>query len=42
MNKEEYEKLKEFYDSIKRLVRNTGKSSMVSVQDIEELLNEYY
>ena len=38
MEKTNYE---EFYKEIKNLVRNTGRSSIISVQEIEELLVKY-
>ncbi len=37
----EIESLKNFSNAIKRLIRNTGRSSMVSISDIEELIKEH-
>ncbi len=39
------EKLKhyqEFFIKVKRLVRNQGRSSVISISEIDELLNEYW
>lgn len=34
------DQLAEFLDKIKKLVRNTGRSSMISVEEIEKLIVE--
>ena len=37
----ELEKLEKFFDEIKSVVRNTGKSSLISVSEIEGVIMEY-
>jgi hypothetical protein len=39
---EKENKYKEFYDAVKRLVRNNGRSNMISVSQLDELLIKYY
>lgn len=40
--KEKENKYKEFYEAVKRLVRENGRSSVISVSQIDELLVRYY
>lgn len=42
MDKEkDLDKKQEFYDKIKSLIRNLGKSNMIHKDEIEDLLEEY-
>jgi len=38
--KQEIEKLREFKDAVRTLIRNLGKSNMIHKSEIEELLEE--
>ena len=38
---EKLEKLQKFFDDIKSVVRNTGKSNVISKSEIDEVINEY-
>jgi len=41
MNKNNQPNYQEFYEKIKTLIRNLGKSNMIHRDDIQELIEEY-